>query len=174
MPCSVSTKTSLPADHVAILFRQEDEQLHGNTLEFQGPAIAPQRRVTGLALSVARWVHDSAAATFSEAPLSCRTAEFPRSGWKSWHLVRKPSHSPRGSSAGAHTPRPRMVCSQLSSISCVRLRSALCPTTALKMQPPSTQSPFAGCRRYLHQGDVCRLLRGYYSPVMAPTDSFVN
>src|SRR5260370_17954410 len=55
-----------------------------------------------------------------------------------------------------------------------RLMSALCPTTAPKMKPPSTQSPFAGCRRYLHQGDVYRLLRGHYSPVMAPTDSFVN
>jgi hypothetical protein len=29
-------------------------------------------------------------------------------------LVREPSHSPRGSSAGSHTPRLRMVCSQLS------------------------------------------------------------
>src|SRR5713101_6022958 len=104
----------------------------------------------------------------------CRTAEFPRSGLKPWRFVREPSHSPRGSSAGAHTPRLRMVCSQLSSISCVRLRSALCPTTALKMEPPSAQSPFAGCRRYLHPGDVDRLLRGHYSPVMAPTDSFVN
>jgi hypothetical protein len=59
---------------------------------------------------------------------------------KSWHVVRKPSHSPRGSSAGAHTPRPRMVCSQLSSISYVRLLSALCPTTALKMEPPTPES----------------------------------
>jgi hypothetical protein len=105
--------------------------------------VCVRRRVTSLALSVARWVHNSALATFSEAPLLCRTAEFPRSGWKSWHLVRKPSHSPPGSSAGSHTPRLRMVCSQLSSISCVRLRSALCPTTALNMEPPSAQSPFA-------------------------------
>src|SRR6267143_321749 len=136
--------------------------------------VCVRRRVTSLALSVARWVHNSAVATFSEAPLSCRTAEFPRSGLKPWHLVRGPSHSPRGSSAGSHTPRPRMVCSQLSSISYVRLRPALCPTTALKMEPPSTQSPFAGCRCYLHQGDVDRLLRGHYSPVMAPTGSIVN
>ena len=35
----------------------------------------------------------------------CRTAEFLRSGLKPWPLVRKPSLSPRGSSAGAHTPR---------------------------------------------------------------------
>src|ERR1035437_7284622 len=100
-----------------------------------------RRRATTLILSVARWVHNSAIATFPEAPRKCRTAEFPRSGLKPWPLVREPSPSPRGSSAGAHTPRLRMVCSQLSSISCVRLRSALCPTTALNMEPPSTQSP---------------------------------
>src|ERR1700730_2957356 len=56
-----------------------------------------------------------------------------------------------------------MVCSQLSSISCLRLMSALCPTTALKMEPPSTQSPFACSWRYLDQEDVDRLLRGHYS-----------
>src|SRR5215471_2813304 len=39
------------------------------------------------------------------------------------------------------------------------------------MTPPSTQSPFAWYRRYLYQGDVNRLLRGHYSPVMALTDS---
>ena len=43
-------------------------------------------------------------ATFSEAPLSCRTAEFPRSGWKSWPFDGEPSHPPRGLSAGTHTP----------------------------------------------------------------------
>ena len=64
-----------------------------------------RRRVTSLALSVARWVHNSAMATFSEAPLSCRTAGFPRSGWKSWPVDGEPSHPPRGSSAGTHTPR---------------------------------------------------------------------
>jgi hypothetical protein len=55
-----------------------------------------------------------------------------------------------------------------------RLMSALCPTTALKMEPPSAQSPFARCWHYLHQGDVNRLLRGHYSPVIALTDSFVD
>jgi hypothetical protein len=102
-----------------------------------------RRRVPTLTLSVARWVHNSAMATFSEAPLEFRTAEFPRSGLKPWCLVRKPSLLPRGSSAGTHTPRRQMVCSQLRFISCVRLRSALCPTTALKIEPPSAQSPFA-------------------------------
>jgi hypothetical protein len=67
-----------------------------------------------------------------------------------------------------------MVCSQLSSISCVRLRSALSPTTALKMEPPSTQSLFARSWRYLDQGDVYRLLRGHYSPVLALTNSCVD
>jgi hypothetical protein len=93
---------------------------------------------------------------------------------KSWHLVREPSRAQRGSSAGSHTPRLRMVCSQLSSISCVRLRPALSPTTALKMEPPSTQSLFARSWRYLDQGDVNRLLRGHYSPVLALTDSCVD
>src|SRR5260370_38018035 len=55
-----------------------------------------------------------------------------------------------------------------------RLRSALCPTTTLKMEPPSAQSPFAQCWHYLHQGDVNRLLRGRYSPVIALTDSCVD
>src|SRR5260370_28851655 len=67
-----------------------------------------------------------------------------------------------------------MVCSQLSSISCPRLRSALSPTTALKMEPPSTQSLCARSWRYLDQGDVNRLLRGHYSPVLALTDSCVD
>ena len=64
-----------------------------------------RRRVTSLALSVARWVHNSAVATFSEAPLSFRTAEFPRSGWKSWPFDGEPSLPRRGSSAGTHTPQ---------------------------------------------------------------------
>src|ERR1700674_2102909 len=55
-----------------------------------------------------------------------------------------------------------------------RLMSALCPTTTLKMEPPSAQSPFARCWHYLHQGDVNRLLRGHYSPVIALTDSCVD
>ena len=78
-----------------------------------------RRRVTSLALSVARWVHNSAMATFSEAPLSCRTAGFPRSGWKSWPVDGEPSHPRRGSSAGTHTPQTRTVCSPLRVISCV-------------------------------------------------------
>jgi len=64
-----------------------------------------------------------------------------------------------------------MVCSQLRFISCVWLWSALCPTTALKMEPSSAQSPFAGGRCYRHPGNVDRLLRGHYSPVIALTDS---
>jgi hypothetical protein len=39
------------------------------------------------------------------------------------------------------------------------------------MAPPSTQSLFARSWRCLDQGDVNRLLRGHYSPVLALTDS---
>ena len=80
-----------------------------------------RRRVTSLALSIARWVHNSAMATFSGAPLSCRTAEFLRSGWKSWPVDGEPSHPRRGLSAGTHTPQTRMVCSLLRTISYVGL-----------------------------------------------------
>ena len=55
-----------------------------------------------------------------------------------------------------------------------RLRSALCPTTTLTMEPPSAQSLFARSWSYLDQGDVNRLLRGHYSPVLALTDSFAD
>jgi hypothetical protein len=55
-----------------------------------------------------------------------------------------------------------------------RLRSALCPTTTLTVEPPSAQSPFARSWSYLDQGDVNRLLRGHYSPVLALTDSFAD
>jgi hypothetical protein len=47
-------------------------------------------------------------------------------------------------------------------------------STTLKMEPPSTQSLFARSWRYLDQGDVYRLLRGRYSPVLALTDSFAD
>jgi hypothetical protein len=52
--------------------------------------------------------------------------------------------------------------------------SALSPTATLPMAPPSTQSLFARSWRYLDQGDVYRLLRGHYSPVLALTDSFAD
>ena len=43
-----------------------------------------RRRATTVTLSVARRVLNSAMTTFPEAPLQCRTAEFPRSGFKPW------------------------------------------------------------------------------------------
>src|SRR5208283_1595897 len=39
------------------------------------------------------------------------------------------------------------------------------------MEPPSTQSPFARCRRYLHRRDVYRLLGERYLSLIALTDS---
>jgi hypothetical protein len=69
-----------------------------------------QVRVTSLALSVARWVHNSTVATFPEAPLQCRTARFPGSGLKPWPLFHRPSQLGGVLSAGSHTPRlPRFA-----------------------------------------------------------------
>src|SRR5215469_10500978 len=42
------------------------------------------------------------------------------------------------------------------------------------MKRPSTQSPFAQWRRYLHWRDVDRLLRGHYPSFLACTDSCAN
>jgi len=64
-------------------------------------------------------------------------------------------------------PQPR-------STSCVGLPPARCPAAALTTKPPSVQSPFAPCRRYLHRRDVPRLLGGHYSSVLARTDSCAN
>jgi len=98
--------------------------------------VCVRRRATSLTLSVARWVHNSARwPRFPRPPYICRTARISQVWFEA--LASRPGAfpSPRGSSADAHTPRLRRVCSQLSSISCVRLRSARCPTTAaLKMR----------------------------------------
>src|SRR5215469_2280642 len=129
-----------------------------------------RRRVTSLALSIARWVHNSAMATFSGAPLSCRTAEFLRSGWKSWPVDGEPSHPRRGSSAGTHTPQhawfahffvpfptsayPGTVSEHRLDHGTTKYPESLCLISAL---------PLSGRR--------ASLLRGHYSPVMALTDS---
>jgi hypothetical protein len=42
---------------------------------------------------------------------------------KPWHVVHEPSHPPRGSSAGAHTLRRRVVCSLLCSWPWLRLNA---------------------------------------------------
>jgi hypothetical protein len=42
------------------------------------------------------------------------------------------------------------------------------------MERPSTQSLFAQCRRYLHWGDVHRLLGERYPSLIAPADSFAD
>jgi len=95
---------------------------------------------------------------------------------KSWHFVHEPSHSPRGSSAGSHTPRLRLVCSQLRPWPWLRLDArfyqaepapvvgttkypeSLCPRSAL---PPLGRP-------------IPRLLRGHCSPFFAHTDSCAN
>ena len=73
----------------------------------------------------------------------------------------------------AYTPSS-VVCPQSRSATCVGLTPALRPATALTMEPPSVQSPFAQGRCYLPWGDVARLLRGHYSPFFAHTDSCAN
>ena len=73
----------------------------------------------------------------------------------------------------AYTPS-YMVCPQPRSTTCVGLMPALCPTTALPMEPPSVQSPFAQFRCYRCWGIVYRLLGGRCSSVFAPTDSCAN
>jgi len=67
-----------------------------------------------------------------------------------------------------------MVCPQPRSTTSVGLVPALCPTTALTMEPPSVQSPFAQFRCYRCWGIVYRLLGGRCSSVFAPTDSCAN
>ena len=73
----------------------------------------------------------------------------------------------------AYAP-PSVVCPQPRSTTCVGWMPALCPTTALTMEPPSVQSPFAQPRCYRCWGIVYRLLRGHYSSAFAPTDSCAN
>jgi hypothetical protein len=116
-----------------------------------------RRRVSNLTLSVARWVHNSAMATFSEAPLSCRTAGFPRSGWKSWPVVGEPSHPQGGSSAGSHTPRhawfthhfvpaptsafPGSVSGRRAERGTTKYPESLCLISALPLSGRCTSSP---------------------------------
>src|ERR1035441_2066061 len=48
------------------------------------------------------------------------------------------------------------------------------PATTRIKKPPSVQSLFAQARRYLHWGDVTRLLGGHYPSFIATTGSFVK
>jgi hypothetical protein len=50
---------------------------------------------------------------FPRPPYNAGRPDFPWSGLKPWHFIHEPSPSSRGSSAGAHTPRRRLVCSWL-------------------------------------------------------------
>ena len=100
-----------------------------------------RRRVTSLALSVARWVRNSAMATFSEAPLSGRPNFSGPVGSLGLSLVSLPIHD-----EGQALVRIRPGTHGLFTTSCHLLRRlipALCPGTERTMAPPSTQSPFA-------------------------------
>ena len=80
----------------------------------------------------------------------------------------------RGLSADSQCAPTSMVCPGSSSISYVGSWSALCPTAPLNDGTTKNQSPFAQCRRYLHWGDVYRLLGERYPSLIAPTDSFAD
>ena len=46
----------LSADYVAILFRQQDKQLHRNPFQFQDSAVAPQLKAGGVEFELAEFV----------------------------------------------------------------------------------------------------------------------
>ncbi len=46
----------LPADDIAIFFRQQDEQLHGNAFELQHSVIAPQFIMGAIKLKLTKLV----------------------------------------------------------------------------------------------------------------------
>src|SRR5215813_10898070 len=105
--------------------------------------------------------------TFPEAPLKCRTARFPGSGFKPWPIFRGPSQglarfkrwfvctpaTPGLPTASPAEPQP----------ACVPVLSSRPPYG--RERPPSVQSPFAQLGYYLRWGDVQRLLRGHYPSV---------
>src|SRR5262249_35045977 len=102
--------------------------------------------------------------TFLDAPLKSRTARFPGSGSKPWHVLRGPSHglerfkrwfvyTPATPGLPTASPPRAVICERpvLSSRAASRPR-----------RPPSVQSPFAQLGCYLRWGDVDRLLGGHY------------
>ena len=90
---------------------------------------------------------------------------------KPWPFLHGPSHRPPRFKRWFACAPASMVYPQSRSASYLGLSPALCPTAALTTKPPSVQSPFAHCWRYLHWGDVTRLLGRHYSSLLAPTDS---
>ena len=89
---------------------------------------------------------------------------------KPWPVFRGSSHLRRGLSAGSHAPRCPWFTHSLAPPPAPGLSPALCPDAALTTKPPSVQSPFARFWRYLHRGDVRRLLGRHCSSVLAHTD----
>src|SRR5215472_15191726 len=95
-----------------------------------------RRRVTSLALSVARWVHNSTMATFSEAPFHSGRPNFPGPvGSLGLSMVSLPIRN-----EGQALVRIRPDAHGLLTTSCHLLRRlfpALGPGTALTLAPPS-------------------------------------
>ena len=107
--------------------------------------------------------------TFPEAPLKCRTARFPGSGFKPWPIFRGPSQ-------GLARFKRWFVCTPatpgLPTASPAEPQPAYVPVLSSRPpygreRPPSVQSPFAQLGYYLRWGDVQRLLRGHYPSVVA-------
>jgi hypothetical protein len=111
--------------------------------------------------------------TVLDAPLKSRTARFPGSGSKPWHVRRVPSHGLERFKRWFVYTLPRLVCPQprLSSRQLRECRFYQAGRLDRPRRPPSVQSPFAQLGCYLRWGDVIRLLRGHYSSVFARTGS---
>src|SRR5208282_335531 len=110
--------------------------------------------------------------TFPEAPLKCRTARFPGSGLKPWHIFHGPSLGlERFKRWSVYTPAVP-VCPQPRLLSRYGVCAGFIKPAAIRPRwPPSIQSLFAQIRCYLGWGDVIRLLGGSYSSVIAHTGS---
>jgi hypothetical protein len=111
--------------------------------------------------------------TFAEAPLKSRTARFPGSGFKPWHVTIGLPKAWRGLNAGSYPPPPLLVCLQPHLL---EPSSAYVPVLSSRpprrpRRSPSVQSPFAQLGYYLRWGDVDRLLGGRYPSVVARTGS---
>ena len=110
----------------------------------------------------------------SLACLYCRTAGFPRSGLKPWPIFRGPSQLRRGLSAGSRTPRyPWLPHSLVPPPASAYRRLCVRPPRGRRNRQVS-RAPLPEIGVTENRGDMDCLLRGRYSPVVAPTGSCAN